>query len=1078
MREETRMEILKKQLTRVRLINWHYFENETISLHGSTLITGENTAGKSTVLDAIQLVLTTNTRRFNMAANEKSNRSLKGYVRCKTGTIGEIYLRKNAVISNVALEFYEEKTGNYFVIGVHMTSQDEESMVITKWYMEECRFEELSFLNGSKPSLANEFKRKGEAVRYIDQLGLARDRFKRRMGNLEDKFFDIIPKSLAFKPMDNVKDFINKFVLSEEKINVEDLRVNIETLSELEELMDKSRRKLEMLTKILEKYEAVRKKDKDILVNDMLITMARIDSLDIDIVHHKEEIEKNRQYIGLSEQDLKSCTGQLSHLADKLIELNVAISNNESSRLIEGIKRRIDELGQRIEDEKKNQQKLNGFVDAIAVLLRLLWEQQLQIISREELQSLKGTTEIDEKINVVQKLSSGLEKYMEEFRQEDASVRNRMEEMDQKITLLRKRLEDLDRRILTFPENTTKLKTAIEKEFVRQGIDSKVYVVAELLEITDERWRNAIEGYFHLQKFNLIVEPEYYKTALSVYHSYKGEIHTAGIINTRKLQVSENVDNQSLAYVIHSDNRYAKAYANYILGRVIRVEDINELEEHDIAITADCMLYQGYVARVLDRERYRNPYIGQNAYRVQIENTKKELEEATGLRKTLRERKEKLSDILESGKRLNIDWMKSVLEAPALVEHYELQYKEAQEELKKAEKDPTLIELMNQIEVCKKQKRELEAKKDSLQKKAVRLANRNEQIEQEIGRQSYERQQEQERFYEVSDQNPQESKEAQDKYSLNRKNKTPKVIAENFAPQKTQFLNEKEELLNGAGGLRDLQESFNHTFDQDFLRGMEGIRDYIDAKSKLESVELVRFQEQLRKAQEECETIFKSDFLSRMKENIENARNEFKNLNKALSDIYYGDDSYRFVLSFDKQKESLYKMITSENNIEGYNLWTASFEEEYKEEMKELFDKLMTKDDKGDKVIDEYTDYRSYLDYDIEIHKRNGAVQKFSAIYGEKSGSETQVPYYVAIAASFYQLYRLGNSVRLMLLDEAFDKMDDERITSMMEFFNSLGLQVIMATPPQKVEVIGEKVDTILTAIRIGTNSIIEEYDM
>jgi uncharacterized protein YPO0396 len=259
---------------------------------------------------------------------------------------------------------------------------------------------------------------------------------------------------------------------------------------------------------------------------------------------------------------------------------------------------------------------------------------------------------------------------------------------------------------------------------------------------------------------------------------------------------------------------------------------------------------------------------------------------------------------------------------------------------------------------------------------------------------------------------------------------------------------------------------------------MEGIRDYIDAKSKLEAIELVRFQEQLRKVQEECETIFKSDFLSRMKENIENARNEFKNLNKALNDIYYGEDSYRFVLSYDKQKESLYKMITADNNMEGYNLWTASFEEEYKEEMKELFDKLTTKDDKGDKIIEEYTDYRSYLDYDIEIHKKNGAVQKFSVIYGEKSGSETQVPYYVAIAASFYQLYRLGNSVRLMLLDEAFDKMDDERISSMMEFFRQLELQVILATPPQKVEVIGEKVDTILTAIRIGTNSIIEEYDM
>ena len=131
MRGEKKMETWKKILTRVRLINWHFFENETISLGGSTLISGENTSGKSTILDAIQLVLTVNTRKFNMAANEKSNRNLKGYVRCKTGTIGEVYLRKNVVISNVALEFYEEKTEKYFVLGVHMMSPDEESRVIT-----------------------------------------------------------------------------------------------------------------------------------------------------------------------------------------------------------------------------------------------------------------------------------------------------------------------------------------------------------------------------------------------------------------------------------------------------------------------------------------------------------------------------------------------------------------------------------------------------------------------------------------------------------------------------------------------------------------------------------------------------------------------------------------------------------------------------------------------------------------------------------------------------------------------------------------------------------------------------------
>ena len=304
--------------------------------------------------------------------------------------------------------------------------------------------------------------------------------------------------------------------------------------------------------------------------------------------------------------------------------------------------------------------------------------------------------------------------------------------------------------------------------------------------------------------------------------------------------------------------------------------------------------------------------------------------------------------------------------------------------------------------------------------------------------------------------------------------KTAKKIYENFSPQRTQFETERNNLVDE---LKDKQYRYNTDFTQDFVIGITGIVEYREAAANLKTVEMIRYEEKLRQAKDDCEQIFKSDFLSKMKELIEKAKTEFKNLNKALDNIYYGDDSYHFIISFDKKKEGLYRMITAENNIEGINLWTAQFEEQYKEEMSELFDKLMTKDDNGQKIVEEYTDYRSYLDYDIEIQKRDGSKQLFSKIYGEKSGSETQVPYYVAIAASFYQLYRYGNSVRVMLLDEAFDKMDDERIGSMMEFFNGLDLQVIMATPPAKIEIIGEKVDTVLTAIRVDQSSIVEEYD-
>ena len=54
-----------KRLRKIRLINWHRFENETIDVADSVLISGENGAGKSTILDAVQFVVTGSKANFN-----------------------------------------------------------------------------------------------------------------------------------------------------------------------------------------------------------------------------------------------------------------------------------------------------------------------------------------------------------------------------------------------------------------------------------------------------------------------------------------------------------------------------------------------------------------------------------------------------------------------------------------------------------------------------------------------------------------------------------------------------------------------------------------------------------------------------------------------------------------------------------------------------------------------------------------------------------------------------------------------------------------------------------------------------
>lgn len=1072
------MENQKKILTRVQLINWHYFENERISFHGSTLISGENTAGKSTILDAIQLVLTTNTRKFNVAANEKGNRTLKGYVRCKIGNVGEAYLRKHAVPANVALEFYEEKGDRYFVIGVHMLSPDEESPVTARWYVEECRLEALSFMAGDRPALAEEFRVNGKKIKFIDQKNAARDRFKRRLGNLDDKFFDIIPKSLAFKPMDNVKDFINKFVLSEEKVDVAALRENIETLSELEGILARSRKQLDALEQILDKSEAIEAKDRAIRVNEILLQIANRDALETEAEELGREIRLKVQTVESNREMVETVSEKLRMVSDQILAIHVDKQTNASGRMVEQAEEQIRTLNAGIAKKEDDEKKLQEQLGVLGEYLRSLAPLAYQPLRRQEMELLGREADRNEKGAIIEKLEAFQETQYKEIQAEWARLMEDMRLLSKAIDACQQRLKNLEKRLLPYPEYAARLKAAVEHEFKKRGIGSPVYFLSELLEIEDIKWSNAVEGYLHTQKFYLVVEPDDYDVALEVYDRNRRNIHTAGIINSKKLPMAKETDHQSLAYVVKSENRYAKAYVNYILGRVTRCESVRELENFPIAITPECMLYQGYVVRHINPKDYENPFIGQNAYQVQIGNVKKEIEEKTGQRKELREKITTYSNAIESARKVNVELIKLYLYAPEMLRDMKEQLVQAKAELKAASDDPTLIELNLKLE-------EKEAERKALDEEFKRLEKENYRLEIQVGSAEGVVQEKKAQCYSLQQSLEAQAdadgivfKEAEAKYLQNRKSKTARTIADNFAPQRAQFINEREELLNGNRGLKTLQMQFNHDFTLDFMTGTEGMTEYREALQKLKSVEIVRYEEKLKSAKDDCEQIFRSDFLSKMKEHIEAARNEFRSLNKALDSIYYGDDSYRFKITFDKNKEGLYKMITSENNQEGMNLWTSAFEAEYREEMSDLFDKLMTRDDHGQKIVEEYTDYRSYLDYDIEIHKRDGSMQRFSDIYGEKSGSETQVPYYVAIAASFYQLYRYGNSVRVMLLDEAFDKMDDERIQSMMDFFNSLGLQVLLATPPAKIEVIGEKVGTILTAIRVGQNSIVEEYDL
>ncbi len=1073
-----------KKLIRMKLINWHRFTNNTIAFGDSTLLSGENGAGKSTLLDAIQFVITCSANSFNKAAHENGKRKLTGYIRCKTGKENKPYERMGAISAHIALEFYEESRKQYFIVGAAIDSASEGQETTARYLMDNIRLTDDMFFQGNTPRSITQFRTANKNIKqWCKTQAEAKRVMKSRFGRIEDKFFALIPKAMAFKPIDDIKDFVYSYVLDEKEVNIDVLRENVRTYQELEKTLESVKKRIQKLEDIEKFHGEVIEGQRRDKMYEFYLERAELDIALDKIKKMKDAIEADTDRKHLRQKDLERVATGRDEKQEIATSLRVELKQDKGYLALEEQKKELASLEKSKENKELGKQELLLSVNkALEQTKKLLEVRDVDSCISEYRKALQDVDKVED-VAYLKQLTKQVISYKnsmcEKAQRKQVEIKIAMEQLQKEADELERKIQRLKQKKFLYPIEVDRVLNGIKEEFARIGREPEPKILCELLEITDERWRNAVEGYLNTQRFYILVEPENFDIALGTYNRLRKErkAYGVGLINAQKLDAYDEALEGTLATVVTSKDKYAKRFSNMILGKVHMCERYDQLKQYPISITRECMKYQNHVANAIKPEVFETPYVGLNAIKMQLEQKKQEKVE---LDKKIAGYKERMTNLEYVLPALKTEADTDILyRVDALLDLRNLQYRivKTKSNIAALEKNSNMIQKQIQLSELEELIREANGSIAQLNQEIGRLEERITAQEAEKGHQQVLQIERQEKVAGLGNMAGDSLILWNCDYEKQTANKSYEQFRDNYVRRRK--ANETT-TKNAERSMVDAMCQYKAEHDFGAAPSMEGYSDFAAVYERLRTSELLAYEEKVQSARKSAEDEFREQFLAKLQENMKQAQNEFKELNKALKDIVFSNERYEFLYLPSKRYRQYYEMIMDDfNALQGESIFSGIFHQNHKEVIDELFERLALDNENNAKALDEFTDYRTYMDYDIRIVHSDDSYSFYSKVCEEKSGGETQTPFYVTVAASFVQLYGNnigGESIGLVMFDEAFNNMDDERIGGVLEFLRRLPLQIVIAAPPDKIQYISPVMEETLLVMTDEKVSYVERY--
>lgn len=1089
--------------------NWGTFNDKVYRMnpHGNnSLLTGANASGKSTLIDALLALLVPQQRkRFY---NQSSGTEKKGNRTDITYFFGNYGQQQEGEAGATSLKLRDKSARSVLLA----TFNNSDGRVVTLFQVRYYSGEELRTVYG----MAHKHLTISQNFAAFDSNGVWRKQMEKEMnsgsskriveffngpkayeekmllvfGMRSDKALTLFNQIVGVKVLNDLDSFIRDNMLEERDAEekYKELRENFQNLMDAKTNIEKTKEQIRQLEPI------------DKLAEDVLLIEKSIKELqsEKDIISYwfavrnvklcQEHLERCKSELRQLDDTIKANNAEKRRLDETKSNLEVAINSDSVGQQIKDIEKEIQNLKERFEERKKNEEKYNTLIHKLELP---------QGVDSSTFQSNKVTFQ-KQKVALQELLDNELAERKRHLQNEKEDIEANIKNHFETIKYLREHNNNISGRV-----------AEIRDEIIQHigATADEIPFIGELISLKDDEreWESAIERILHNFALRLIVPEKYYRQVNEYVnnHNLQGRIVYQRYNFSAALRefVNRHAQDNSLLNKIefkpnaqYIDWIEDRLYSEFNYTCVDTLEDFNHINEK--AVTKEGLIK----AKGGKHEKDDRPEISRREHYVlgwdnrekiaaikkEYENScsqltvmNKKIKELDNKRKETEERKETFSRLLDFEKFDDIDW-----------QSYSIRINEKNEEKKQLESTNDRVKtLQEQLEKVKQTISEIEDRKENLYGSKALLQKDEEETQKRCS----------DNTNALASMNPVDV----DEFENNHSELLLVGLADMEARHKS-LQNDIDNKIKNKQTEKNKKENEGRSKIIIFKNPTEEIttkfKDWrSDVNSLPDSVELIsEYQTFLKKLNEEALPSFEKRFNKYLHEtvinNIYTFRQFFKDweslinktinqLNSYLRDINFNvyPETYIQLESTKKRNVNINEFVQMQEkaipNMREINSTIDGQRNHFEQHVLPLMQRLQ--DEKWRKEV---MDVRARFSYKaVEYHKADDLKQNTYESMGQLSGGEkAQLTYTILGSAIAYQFgltkHGCDSSFRFIAIDEAFRAQDEDKARYLISLCKQLHLQLLVVTPSDNIHIVENDISYVHYVERKGNTSVL--YNM